>query len=121
MIKEEKYSVKSSYKVFMNSKIETSSSVNPMESVWENLWKLKVPPKIKHLCMMALNDMTPTKFDLKNRGIDTFIECPISLNDIESSYHSFFGCPRDKEIWRLIPLIRSSWRKTSIIAWWTDG
>lgn len=54
-----KYSVKSGYKSFMNFKIETSSSVYPMGKVWENLWKLKVSSKIKHLCWRALNNMIP--------------------------------------------------------------
>lgn len=73
-----KYSVKSGYKLFMNTKInEASSSTYPMGSVWKNLWKLFVPMKIKHFCWKALNNFIPMNLNLKNRGVDVVIYCPI--------------------------------------------
>lgn len=72
-----------------------------MGCVWDNLWKLKVPTKVKHLHWGALNDMIPSKFNLQKRGVDTIIDCPICFSHIESTDHSLFGCKRAKEIWRI--------------------
>lgn len=56
------YSVKSGYKSFVNSLIrEASSSENCMGKIWEKLWRLKVPNKIKFFCWRALNEIIRTK------------------------------------------------------------
>lgn len=76
-----KYTVNSGYKLFMNSKIsEASSSNNVMESVLKNLWKLRIPSKIKIFWWKAINEVLPTKVNLNSKGINTTIECPICSN-----------------------------------------
>lgn len=45
------YSVKSEYKLYINNKISNaSSSSSPLSRIWKNLWKLRVPSKVKHFC-----------------------------------------------------------------------
>lgn len=98
-----RYSVKSGYKLFMNSLInEASSSSNHMEKVWNNIWKMCVPNKIRLFCWKALNNFIPTNLNLKIRGIDSSIYCPICFKYPESTDHiySLFTCERAMEIWK---------------------
>lgn len=97
-----KYTVKSGYKVFMNSKIDgVSSNFDSMTRVWNKLWKLSIPTKIKHFYWKAIKNTLPTRLNLLNRGIDTTSSCPICSNHFESTYHILFECQRAKEIWKL--------------------
>lgn len=100
--KTDNYTVKSGYKVFLNSKIDgIASSSNSMEKVWNSLWKLKIPSKIKLFCWKALNNTLPTKLNLLKRGIASDLYCPICGNEVESTDHILFQCCRAKEIWEI--------------------
>lgn len=99
-----KYTVKSGYKLFIKEKIDgISPSSNIMSKVWNSIWNLKVPPKIKHFFWKALNNIFPTKINLKNRGVDNNLLCPVCSNYSETTDHILFKC---KELMRfgLIPL-----------------
>lgn len=93
------YSVKSGYKLYVNTKInEASSSSNPMGNVWNRLWNLRIPNKIKIFYQKALNNFIPTHLNLLNRGINSYEYCPICHKYLESTNHSLFACNRAKEI-----------------------
>lgn len=95
------YSVKSSYKLFMKIKLDgISSSSSSMSHVWNNLWKLKIPSKIKHFCWKALNDSIPNKMNLYRRGIGNETTCLMCNFPYENSDHTLFECNRAKELWR---------------------
>lgn len=84
----------------MNTKINAaSSSSNIMQKVWDKLWRLCTPSKIKHFCWKALNEILPTKCNLAKRGLDVPLSCPICMNSIESTDHILFDCYRAREIW----------------------
>lgn len=73
-----KYMVKSGYKLFMNNKInEASSSSYPMGNVWKNLWKLKIPSKIKIFYWKVLHEIIPTNRNLSKRGVSSSSICPM--------------------------------------------
>lgn len=44
--------------------------------------------------------MIPTRINLKKRGIYTVLDCPICLNQMESTDYGLFVCVRAREIWR---------------------
>lgn len=96
-----KFTFKSGYKLYMNSKINAaSSSSNIMKKVWEKLWKLCIPSKIKHFSWKALNEILPTNINLKKRGMDIPQICHICMSANESTDHILFDCHRATEIWR---------------------
>lgn len=89
----------------MNNKInEASSSNNIMANVWDKLWKTHIPSKIKHFCWKAINETLPTRqiYNLKNRDVETSLDCPICLHSIETTDHILFNCSRARDIWRII-------------------
>lgn len=95
------YSAKSVYRVFMKNKIRSSSSNNSMAKVWSNLWKLKVPAKVKHFCWKTLNGFIPTRVNLHRRGIQTNVMCPRCSENVETTDHILVGCKKAQEIWDL--------------------
>lgn len=97
-----KYTVKSGYKLFMNIKIDgISASSTPLTRIWNNLWKLNIPTKIKHFCWRALKESIPNNANLNFRGVRVPTQCPICNYHIENSDHRLFDCPRAREIWKL--------------------
>lgn len=87
-----------------------SSSSSPMNRIWNNLWKLKVPTKIKHFCWKALKESLPNNANLHHKGINISTQCPICNFHLETTYHYLFECNRAREVWKLI--IMFFWRRT---------
>lgn len=56
------YSVKSRYRIAMEITSESStSSSTPPSDLWPNLWKVKVPPKIRIFLWRACKNLIPTR------------------------------------------------------------
>lgn len=97
-----KFSVKSGYKLFMNIKLDGIQTSSPtLNRIWTNLWKLKIPTKIKHLCWRALKESIPNNINLNRRGLNLSTVCPICNLHPESTDHCLFVCSRAREIWSL--------------------
>lgn len=92
-----------SYKVFLNKDIITESSSDlQMTPLWDKIWKLKVPGKIKHFLWKALNNSLPTKLNIIKKGIDAIPLCPNCHKCVESVDHTLFSCSHASEIWDLV-------------------
>lgn len=97
------YTVRSGYKVFLESFIrEASPSCNSVEQIWKKIWSLEVPRKIKFFCWRAFHEIIPTNLNLKNRGINIEPFCPRCNNSFESTDHALFGYNQIKPLWRKI-------------------
>lgn len=78
-----------------------SDSSSRMNKVWNNLWKLNIPSKIKHFTWKALKNSMPNKSNLIQRGINISPLCPICNSQSENIDHCLFLCSPAKELWRL--------------------
>jgi hypothetical protein len=72
------------------------SRTNP---VWEILWKLQVPSKVKIFVWRALHGTVPGMCILCNRHIKVNPQCPICKSGPEDIRHLIFTCKRAKEVW----------------------
>jgi hypothetical protein len=72
--------------------------------VWEIVWKLKVPAKIKIFSWRALHGLIPGVGVLANRHIKVSPECPICKQGSEDIMHLMFTCRRAKKVWRALGL-----------------
>ena len=79
-----------------------SSTSNP---IWRAIWSLKVPAKIKIHCWRASLGAIPCNGVLAIRHIQISSQCPLCQLDCESIRHSFFQCPRVKDIWHYLGLL----------------
>jgi ribonuclease HI len=79
------------------------SSSNP---VWKNLWKMKVPSKVKIFCWNALHGSLPLKSILVNRHVGTSGQCPVCFQGAEDVKHLLFTCPAAVEVWSELNLLQ---------------
>jgi ribonuclease HI len=78
-----------------------SSMNNP---VWDILWQLRVPAKIKIFGWRALHGLIPGLGVLANRHIKVSAQCPICWQGSEDIRHLMFTCGRAKEVWKSLGL-----------------
>jgi hypothetical protein len=78
-----------------------TSTTNP---VWKELWKLKIPGKVKIFSWRALHGILPLKCILANRHIGESAECPICAQDAEAVRHLLFTYQVAKDMWAHIGL-----------------
>lgn len=89
--------------------LKGSSSFQASPSVWNLLWSLKVPPKLKfflggdRVCSNAL----ASKENIWLRKCGSSPLCPRCLLEVETVEHILFRCPFS-QVWALLPDIDSS-------------
>lgn len=72
-------------------------------SVWEKLWKLKIPNKIKVFGWRACLDILPTRENLPRRRIIKDDRCGVCSLAKESGYHVLWECGLAQDIWASCP------------------
>lgn len=83
-----KFSVKSLYRVIQSSK--DSSTLTSQESVWNCIWKLKVPPKVQSTIWRAVSGYLPTRVQLRLHHMLVDPRCPICEEARETIRHCLF-------------------------------
>jgi hypothetical protein len=72
--------------------------------VWDILWKLNVPAKIKIFGWRALHGLIPGVGVLASRHIKVSPQCLICLQGCEDICHLLFKCKRAKSVWKALGL-----------------
>lgn len=91
----EQYSVRSAYGVLQGEDVEEDNV-----RVFEELWKIKVPPKITTFAWRLLKERLQTKSNLRRRQVeinDTL--CPFCASSKENEAHLFFLCDQILPLW----------------------
>jgi len=71
---------------------------------FKRIWKVDTMPKIKiFLCQMCHNAL-PIRGSLLRQGCHIEPQCPLYLNEIETSNHVFGSCPQTNIAWDLAKL-----------------
>lgn len=70
-----------------------------MRRFWKILWKLHIPYKVHHFAWRACRDILPAKEILTQRHIIEDGICKECKEEVESSRHMFWSCPRAREMW----------------------
>jgi hypothetical protein len=72
--------------------------------VWDLLWKLSIPTKIKIFGWRALQGLIPDVGVLANRHIKVSAQCPLCMQGSDDIRHVMFTCRRAKEVWKALGL-----------------
>jgi hypothetical protein len=96
------YSIRSGYRTLMKEKV-LRTQLTGGES-WGKLWKIKAPPKAKHLLWRICKECLPSRVRLSNRGVQCLIVCPICTTEMEEELHIFFQCEGSREAWSVMGL-----------------
>uniref|UniRef100_A0A803QE56 CCHC-type domain-containing protein n=1 Tax=Cannabis sativa TaxID=3483 RepID=A0A803QE56_CANSA len=96
------YSVKSGYCMAMELRKEvTQSNEKDMMAWWRGMWKLKLPPKVKHFVWKMANSWLPTHSALTSRGMDVDPRCSRCSNGgRENIFHALWRCHANKDVWK---------------------
>jgi ribonuclease HI len=78
-----------------------SAEINP---IWKDLWKLKIPSKIKIFSWKALHGTLPCRAILADRHMKVAAQCPVCLNGAENIRHALFTCDRAIQVWKALGL-----------------
>lgn len=81
------YSVCSAYNLLMNDVLDSDNL--HADGNLRALWKLKIPPKVKHFLWRFCRDILPTRSKLRFRHIDVQDSCPWCASGSESTMHLF--------------------------------
>lgn len=68
-------------------------------TIWQEVWNLNFPRKIKHFAWKALNGSLPCYGILANRHIPLTPQCPFCSVGLEDIQHCLFTCNRAQEVW----------------------
>uniref|UniRef100_A0A2N9F8Q9 RNase H type-1 domain-containing protein n=1 Tax=Fagus sylvatica TaxID=28930 RepID=A0A2N9F8Q9_FAGSY len=71
----------------------------PENGVWQQIWSLNIPPKIRHFLWRAYRESLPTKKNLQSRHIPVDPCCSECLNADEDAIHSIWGCQVLTPLW----------------------
>ena len=67
--------------------------------LWNGIWKLKVPNKVRHFMWRASSESLPTNFNLCSRHILPDNNCALCEDHPEDVLHCLWLCDYAKSIW----------------------
>ena len=82
----------------------TSSEIRKPNQVWNTIWKLSVPNKIKLFIWRCCNNSLAVRHNLKKRGMRVDNTCGVCGAMDETQLHLFFGCEISLMFWFCSPL-----------------
>ncbi|KAH9761073.1 putative reverse transcriptase/RNA-dependent DNA polymerase [Citrus sinensis] len=92
------FTVRSCYKIL------AYLSEPPSSNVWQKVWKLKVPAKVKHFIWCAVVNVLPTADNLRRCQVEVPSVCPICNAYDEIVAHCLVNCSFAKSCWLLSPI-----------------
>jgi len=91
------YSVKSAYRLCVKDLVDSSHL--RQTGAWSNIWRLKVPPKVKNLVWRMCRGCLPTRVRLQDKGVNCPTDCVMCEGPSEDLQHTFFYCTFAQQIW----------------------
>ena len=105
--RKDEFLVKSAYHVAHSmvdaSEEGESSSRDPYRQLWQNLWHLNLPAKIKIFAWRACVNGLPTYDNISKRGINCSTACPVYGLEPEDINHALLHCEVASLVWSLWP------------------
>lgn len=86
------------------SRAETSHAREERRSMWREVWKLPVKPKLKHFLWKCIHNWLATNSAVRERGVMLDEVCRRCGRDKEIQEHLFFHCEESTLIWKLSPV-----------------
>ena len=94
--KAQTFSVRTTYHVALQMNrtgIGEHSRVREGKQVWNRLWKLSVPPKVRNFVWWASSNILPTQANLARRRVPIDPKCVVCGSSDETVFHILWQCP----------------------------
>lgn len=101
--KNSKYTVRSGYWVATHVDLAEDEAILPPKGsvdLKQEVWKLKIAPKIQHFIWKCLSEAIATNSQLQSRHIPADPTCQRCCRDEETTNHILFTCPYAQTVWR---------------------
>ena len=72
------------------------------KKLWNKVWRLGVPPKVRNLVWRACSDILPTRANLFRRKIPINPLCTVCGQVDETVTHTLWECPLARNVWTLV-------------------
>jgi hypothetical protein len=92
------YSVRSAYKHCVIT--AGNQERHGVAGQWNQIWRAKIPPKVKNLIWRIGRDILPTRKKLNSRGVQCPVHCTVCDDGDEDIMHVLFVCPRSVQCWQ---------------------
>jgi ribonuclease HI len=96
------YTVKSGYRLLMQEKEEGRR--RGILGDWKSLWKIRAPPKAKHLLWRICRDCLPTRTQLQQHHVQCPAVCELCRGANEDVWHVLFDCEESRNCWTMAGL-----------------
>jgi hypothetical protein len=105
LIKKGVFSVKSAYHLGISLKEtklckDDSGSSADRPPLWNNIWNLKLPGKVRIFLWRLCHNSLPTKLNIQRKRVDLDTRCPVCFRMDEDGGHLFLKCKLVKQVWR---------------------
>lgn len=91
------------YHLFRDKKMATDGGETPnadqQKRIWRDIWRLKVPNKVKIIAWRACMDGLPTRYNLKKRKVIEEANCQFRFGAEEDTKDALYQCSTLKESW----------------------
>ena len=71
------------------------------KSLWNGIWKLRVPNKVRHFLWKAVQNSSPTKLNLYKRQVVSDGCCDVCRTCLEDNTHALWYCDVARAIWQI--------------------
>ena len=78
------------------------SSAQRDKRLWNRIWQLQVPPKVKTFVWRVCSDILPTRLNLCRKMTPLDLACAICQQHDETVAHALWGCPMAKNVWAMV-------------------
>ncbi|KAM6577068.1 hypothetical protein CsatB_028905 [Cannabis sativa] len=109
------YSVKSAFNLIQKEK-GAWNSIEASE-FWNELWRLKIPPKIKNLIWRGGTNCLSTKVQLITKRVDVDSLCPVCGLHNETIMHALVYCSTASQYWEKAAIQLPLQQGTSFVDW----
>ena len=103
--KAQTFSVRISYQVALRMKGTGNgehSRVQEDKPVWNRLWQLSIPPKVRNFVWRASSDILPIRASLACRQVPIDPKCAMCGSSDETVLHILWQCPLARNLWALV-------------------
>ena len=77
------------------------SKVQEDKPIWNQLWKLSIPPKVRNFLWRASSDILPTRANLARWRVPINPKCAVCGSSDETVLHILWQCPLARNVWAL--------------------
>lgn len=102
------YTVRSGYWLATHIAMDKDEEIRPPNGsirLKQEIWRLKIAPKLQHFLWWCLSRAVPTATQLRSHTISANPTCQRCCLDDESINHILFTCPYAQAIWRCVVAI----------------